>query len=155
MTPTSGSPPPDGSTSDDAPASGDAPASDGTTIDRLVVGQGAAYGLLLAVPAALANVVLAGQDPKPKGPLNATLLALLVAFGISGFMAGKLAAARPAVHGALAGLAAFALVQVIGVLGRLDRGAGVSVVQIVVLAVVASGIAAVTSNIGAGRRSSS
>ncbi len=123
-----------------------------TTIDRLAVGQGAAYGLLLAVPAALANVVLAGQDPKPKGALNATLLALLIAFGISGFMAGKLTPSRPAVHGALAGLTVFGLVQVIGVLGRLDRGAGVSVVQAIVLALVAAAVAATTAGAGARRR---
>ncbi|NLD76495.1 MAG: hypothetical protein GX643_07485 [Acidimicrobiales bacterium] len=120
-------------------------------IDRLVVGQGAAYGLLLAAPAAIVNVVLAGQDPKPKAALNATLLALLIAFGISGFMAGKIATGRPAAHGALAGLVAFALVQVIGVLGRLDREAGISIPQIVVLGSVAAGIAAATSGLGAKR----
>jgi hypothetical protein len=121
-------------------------------IDRLVVGQGAAYGLLLGVPAALANVVLAGQDPKPKGALNGTLLALLVAFGISGYMAGKIARHDPVAHGALGGLLAFALVQVIGVLGRLDREAPVSIVQMVVLGAVAAGFAAVTATAGAKRR---
>lgn len=122
------------------------------SVDRLVVGQGAAYGLLLGVPAAMANVVLASQDPKPKGPLNATFLAILVAFAISGYMAGKLAAERPAVHGALAGLAVFVLVQVIGVLGRLDRGAGISVASIVVLGLLSAGVASATSGAGAKRR---
>lgn len=122
------------------------------SVDRLVVGQGAAYGLLLGVPAALANVVLASQDPKPKGALNGTLLALLVAFGISGFMAGRIAEREPVLHAALAGLVVFALVQVIGVLGRLDRGAGVPVGQIVLLGLVAAGAAASTAGLGARRR---
>lgn len=120
-------------------------------VDRLVVGQGAAYGLLLAVPAALANVVLAGQDPKPKAALNGTLLALLVAFGLSGYMAGKIATDRPAAHGALAGLIAFCLVQVIGVLGRLDRDAGIPIAQILILGSLAAGIAAAASGLGAKR----
>ncbi len=122
------------------------------SIDRLVVGQGAAYGMLLGTPAALANVVLADQDPKPKGALNGTLLALLVAFAISGYMAGKLADTEPVPHGALAGLVAFAIVQMIGVLGRLDRGAGLPVAQIVVLGLVAAGIAAGAATVGARRR---
>ena len=33
--------------------------------------------------------LLADQDPKPKAALNATLLALLVAFWLSGFVAGR------------------------------------------------------------------
>lgn len=121
------------------------------SIDRLVVGQGAAYGLLLGVPAALVNVVLASQEPEPKGALNGTLLALLVAFAISGYMAGKAAPDATAVHGALAGLVTFALVQVIGVLGRLDRGDGVSIGQIIVLGAVAAAIATGTSGVGARR----
>lgn len=122
------------------------------SVDRLVVGQGAAYGLLLGVPAAMANVVLASQDPKPKGALNGTLLALLVAFAVSGYMAGKAAPDTPAAHGALAGLLTFGLVQVIGVLGRLDRGDGVSVGQVVVLGLVAAVVATATAGIGARRR---
>jgi hypothetical protein len=121
-------------------------------LDRLVVGQGAAYGLLLGVPAALVNGFLASQDPKPKAALNATLLALLVAFAIAGYMAGKLSASDPAAHGALAGLVVFAIVQVIGILGRLDRGSGIPVVQIVVLALVAAGVAASAAGPGSRRR---
>lgn len=121
-------------------------------VDRLVVGQGAAYGLLLGVPAALVNVVLASQDPKPKAALNGTLVALLVAFAISGYMAGRIATTQPVLHAALAGLVAFALIQIIGILGRLDRSAGISVPQIVVLALVAAGIAAATGSAGSRRR---
>ncbi len=121
------------------------------SIDRLVVGRGAAFGLLLGAPAAVANVLLADQDPKPKAALNATLLALLVAFWVSGFVAGREATDRRAVHGALAGAAAFTLVEVIGVLGRLDRGADVSTTQIVVLAVVAVAVATGGAGLGARR----
>ncbi len=96
-------------------------------------------------------MLLADQDPKPKAALNATLLALLVAFWLSGFVAGREATDRRAVHGALAGAAAFTLVEVIGVLGRLDRGADVSTTQIVVLAVVAVAVATGGAGLGARR----
>ena len=98
------------------------------SIDRLVVGRGAAFGLLLGAPAAVANVLLADQDPKPKAALNATLLALLVAFWLSGFVAGREATDRRAVH-----------------------GAHVSTTQIVVLAVVAVAVATGGAGLGARR----
>lgn len=120
------------------------------SIDRIVVGRGAAFGLLLGAPAAVVNVLLAGQDPKPKAALNATLVALLVAFWISGYVAAREAVDRRPLHGILAGLGAFALVEVIGILGRLDRGASVSVGSIVVLGLLA--VACATGGAGVGSR---
>lgn len=58
-------------------------------LSRLAVGRGAAMALILAMPAALANVVLADQDPKPRAALNLTLLVLLVAFAVGGSLAGR------------------------------------------------------------------
>lgn len=120
------------------------------SIDRIVVGRGAAFGLLLGAPAAVANGLLAGQDPKPTSALNATLVALLVAFWISGFVGGREAVGRRTLHGVFAGGVTFALVEVIGVLGRLDRGTGVSPASMVVLGL--SAIALATAGAGAGAR---
>lgn len=123
----------------------------GVTVQRLVVGRAAAHGQLLAIPAAIANVVLADQDPKPKAALNGTFLALVVAFAVSGYVAGREAPEAPAVHGALAGLVTFAFAQVIGVLGRLDRGDAVPVGQVIALAVLAALVAMAASAGGAAR----
>jgi putative membrane protein (TIGR04086 family) len=120
------------------------------SIDRIVVGRGAAFGLLLGAPAAVVNVLLADQDPKPKTALNATLLALLVAFWISGYVAGREAADRRPLHGVLAGLTTFALVEAIGLLGRLDRGDDINPAQVAVLGAVA--VALATSGAGVGAR---
>jgi len=121
------------------------------SVDRVVIGRGAAFGLLLGAPAAVVNGLLASQEPKPKGALNATFLALVVSFWLAGFMAGREAPSRPVVHGLAAGLATFALVEVIGVLGRLDRGTPVSAGSIVVVAVLALACSAAGAGGGARR----
>ena len=107
-------------------------------LNRLVIARGAAFGLLIGVPMALANVVLADQDPKPKGLLNLTLLGLVGAFTLAGFVAGREASSEAARHGALAALLAYGAAQVIGILGRLDRGDGIAPVQIIILALLAA-----------------
>ena len=114
-------------------------------IEPLVIARGAALALLLAVPAALANVVLAAQDA-PSGPLlNLTLLIMLAGFIAGGFGAGYEATNEAARHGALAAVAAFVLVQVIGILGRLDRGDDISLGSIIFLGL----LAAVAGTLGA------
>ena len=122
----------------------------GGAINRIVVGRGGAFALLVGAPAAVINGFLADQDPKPKAALNATLVALLAAFWIAGFVASREATIRRPLHGVLAGITTFALVEVIGVIGRLDRGTPVSVGSIIVLGVMA--IALSTGGAGVGRR---
>lgn len=126
------------------------PASSGLT--GLVVARGAAAGLLLATPAALANVALADQTPKPKGALNATFLVLLVAFALAGWLAGREAPTRAAQHGAAAAAACFAVAQVIGIGGRLDRGEGVALGQIIVVGLLAACVGTLGARLGASRR---
>src|SRR5690606_40487074 len=74
------------------------------------------------------------------------------ALPICGFMAGKLASDQPSAHGALAGVVVFALVQVIGVLGRMDRDATVSIPQILVLGLLAACVASLAAQIGRASR---
>lgn len=121
-------------------------------VDRLVVARGAAFGCLVAVPAALANVVLADQAPKPKGALNLTLLLLVLGFTVAGIAAGREATGRGTVHGALAGATAALPVEVIGILGRLDRGDGLAPATVVIVAVLAVGAGAYGGRVGAARR---
>lgn len=114
-------------------------------IEPVVVARGAALALLLAAPAALANVTLAAQDPQPGPLLNLTLLIMLAGFIAGGFGAGYEATHEAARHGALAAVAAFVLVQAIGILGRLDREADISVGSIVFLGL----LSAVAGTLGA------
>lgn len=115
------------------------------TLDPLVVARGAATALVLAAPAALANVMLANQDPKPEGLLNLTLLVMLVGFFSGGVLSGREARADAALHGALAAVLAFVLVQTIGILGRLDRGESIQAGGIIFLGF----LAACTGTLGA------
>lgn len=121
------------------------------SIEPLVVARGAALALLLAVPAALANVMLAAQDPQPGWALNLTLLIMLVGFVGGGFGAGYESRSEAARHGALAALVAFVLVQVIGSLGRLDRGEPIAVGSIIFLGLLAA-VAGTLGGLGASRR---
>lgn len=121
-------------------------------IEPLVVARGAATALVLAAPAALANVVLANQDPKPEALLNLTLLVLLVGFFFGGALAGREAPSDATRHGALAALLAFVLVQAIGILGRLDRGDSIKVGGIIFLGFLAACVGTLGALVGARRK---
>ena len=121
-------------------------------LDRLVVVRGAAAGALLAVTAALANVVLAGQDPKPQALLNLTLLFLLLGFMVSGISAGLEATHEATRHGTAAALLVFMPVEFIGILGRLDRGEPVSLFAIVFVGLLAAMAGTLGALLGARRR---
>lgn len=130
-----------------------APVSDGgSALAGLVIARGAAVGLLLAVPAALANSVLADQTPKPKAALNISTLVVFVGFALAGWLAGREAPGQRAKHGALAALAAFVPVEVIAVLGRLDREAGISVVAIVFVGLLAACLGTMGASVGGRKR---
>ena len=115
------------------------------TLHRLTVLRGAAVALVPGVVAALANVVLAAQDPKPAAWLNLTLLLLVACFFLGGHLAGSEAPDDPARHGAAAGFVAFVPLQLIGVLGRSDRGEPVQFGSILFLGM----LAAVAGTLGA------
>lgn len=121
-------------------------------IEPLVVARGAATALVLAAPAALANVVLASQDPKPEALLNLTLLVLLVGFFFGGALSGREARDNATRHGALAALVAFVLVQTIGVLGRLDRGESIKLGGIIFLGFLAACVGTLGALMGARRK---
>ena len=121
-------------------------------IEPLVVARGAATALVLAAPAALANVVLASQDPKPEALLNLTLLVLLLGFFFGGILAGREARSDAALHGALAAVLAFVLVQTIGVLGRLDRGDSIKVGGIIFLGFLAACVGTLGALFGTRRK---
>jgi hypothetical protein len=120
--------------------------------DRAVVIRGAAGGLLIAMSAALANVVLADQHPKPHAALNLTFLGLLLGFALSGFVAGYEATHDIARHGAFAALVAFIPVEVVGILGRLDRSERIAPLGIVIVAFVAAVAGMAGSSFGAAVR---
>lgn len=112
-------------------------------VDPLVVFRGAAAGLLLAVPAAMASVVLSDQEDRSQGLLALAYLVVVAGFAVAAYTASHLVpgdSRQPGgsrQHAMSAALTAYVPVQAIGVLGRLDRGDRVSIPAIVVLLVFA------------------
>lgn len=104
------------------------------TLDRLVVARGAAGGLILSVPAAMANVVFADQEPKSQILVNLSFVVTLVGFALAGFVAGLDAPEQIVGHGIAAAVVAFVPIEVISILGRLDRGDPISIPAIVIVA---------------------
>lgn len=121
-------------------------------LDRLVVARGAAAGLLLAVPATVANGILADQDDRSAALSLVTLLVTVAGFLLAGFSAGHERPDDSRRHGLAAALIALVPVEVVAVLGRLDRGVGLSLPAIVLTAFVAAGAGATGANLGATRK---
>ena len=83
---------------------------DGVDIDAVAVGKGAVLGLLVIAPASLADLVLSAVEGLDDGGLVFLLFSIiLAAFFLAGHRAATQATGSPYTHGALAGLAAFAL----------------------------------------------
>lgn len=122
------------------------------SLDRLVVARGAAAGLLLAVPATIANGILADQDDRSAAWSLVTLVVLVAGFFVAGFSAGHERPDDARRHGLVAALVAFVPVQALAVVNRLDRGAGLSAFSVVLTAFLAAGAGSTGGNLG-GRRS--
>lgn len=121
-------------------------------IAKLAVFRGAAMGLVVGMPAAFMNVVFAGQTPKPQGAINLTFVLVLVSFLLAGLTAGLEAPSDAVAHGWRAAMVAFAPIEVVAVLGRLDRGDSLAPVGIIVIGLLAAGAGAAGAKLGAARR---
>ncbi len=100
-------------------------------LDRRVVVRGAASCLVFGAPVAVVYSLLADQERSHRGLLSLLSLALLLSFALGGFAAGRESAGLPAKHAAAAAAIAFVVIQVLGSLARLSRGASLSGSRIV------------------------
>ncbi len=83
---------------------------EGIELDVRAIGRGALLGLAVVAPASLADLALSSVKDVDEGWLIFTLFAaILAAFFLAGYKAATTAEGSPYTHGALAGLAAFAL----------------------------------------------
>ena len=82
----------------------------GIELDIRAIGRGALLGLAVIAPASLADLALSSVKDLDEGWLVFGLFAaILAAFFLAGYRAAATADGSPYTHGALAGLAAFAL----------------------------------------------
>jgi hypothetical protein len=83
---------------------------EGVDLDLWAVGRGALLGLAVVAPASLADLALSSVKDVDEGWLVFTLFAVILgAFFLAGYKAATTAEGSPYTHGAVAGLAAFAL----------------------------------------------
>lgn len=124
-------------------------------VDRAVVIQGAAGGLILAMAAALANVGLEGAKPKPTGPLFVTHTLVLVGFVLAGYVAGLKADREVARHGSYAAIVAFVPVEIVAILGHLDHNESISAFGVVFTGFFAAVLGMAGANLAVRRRNRS
>lgn len=114
------------------------------------VRSGAAVCLVVAVPAAVAQAVLAdGEGGERSNWVYLTLLAIVVAYLAGGAAAGRKATAAPMINGAAAAVAAFAAVQLVAGVIRLVGGDGINPLALVFNVLLAASIGTVGAGIGA------
>ena len=105
-------------------------------LDRRAVAVGAAVAMAIALPAALLAEALVDDEESALGP--PLFLLVLVGFGLGGFVAARRAPAAPLSNGAVAALAAYVIIQGVGVVRRVIADETVSPAGIVFAALLAS-----------------
>jgi hypothetical protein len=91
-------------------------------LDVVALGRGAGIALLIALPAAIVqNLVAEGSSVR-----SLAFLVSLAGFGIGGFVAAGADPGRGMTYGGLAGLAAGVVVLIVGILRRSAAGLAIS-----------------------------
>lgn len=110
---------------------------------------GAAVCLVVTVPAAVAQAVLAdGEGGEQSRWVYLTLSAIVVAYLVGGAVAGRIATAAPMINGAAATVAAFAVVQFAAAVVRIAGGDGINPLALVFNVLLAASIGTVGAGIG-------
>jgi putative membrane protein (TIGR04086 family) len=105
-----------------------------TEVDVPAVGRGAVVGAALALPAAIVQNLV----PSDSSLRSLMLAVIVVALAWCGWVAAKAAGRDVVLHGGLAALAAFVIVQLIGVVLRFARGEALHPVAIVFTALLST-----------------
>ena len=110
---------------------------------------GAAVCLVVTVPAAVAQAILAdGDGGEQSNWVYLTLSAIVVAYLVGGAVAGRTATAAPMINGAAATVAAFAVVQLVAAVIRVAGGNGINPLALVFNVLLAASIGTVGAGIG-------
>ncbi len=99
------------------------------SVDLAAVGRGTAVAVAVSLPVSLLGLVVVddGDDP---GVVFALLLLVLAGLGAGGYVAARQVPSAPLLHGTVAALAAFALIQGVGLVRRVATGAPFSLPSI-------------------------
>jgi hypothetical protein len=106
------------------------------TLDAGIVARGAGYALCWLLPAAALNILASESE---SGVLVfLTFLLILLGFAFGGYAVARIPIANPLQHAAAAAFAAYAVVQIIGVLVAIGRNRDVNVIGILFTALLAA-----------------
>ena len=90
-------------------------------LERRAVGAGAVLAVVTALPAALVGEAAADGEDDPSGLVLLCFVVVLLAFAAGGWLAARRAADAPFSNGAVAALAAFAVIQLGGIVANLVK----------------------------------
>jgi predicted permease len=110
-------------------------------LNRRDVGLGALVAIVIALPCGLLAQSLADGDDDGSGRSAAVpvlFVMVMAAFGLGGWVAARFQRDTPQMHGAVAALAAFVVIQGVGVARRVAAGDGVNVASIVFFGLLAA-----------------
>jgi predicted permease len=88
-------------------------------LEPRAVGAGAVLAVVIALPAALVGEAAADGEDDPSGLVLLCFVVVLLAFAAGGWLAARGAADAPFSNGAVAALAAFAVIQLGGIAANL------------------------------------
>lgn len=107
-------------------------------LDWLTIRTSAIAGLIIVLPSAILSEAFVGDDGAPGWTVFFSIL-ILVGFVIAGFGAGRLRDDTPMIHGAMAALVCWAVVQFLGAVRRLIAGDPLNLAGYPVIAAIAMG----------------
>lgn len=105
-------------------------------VDLGAVARGAAVAVAISLPAALLGLVVV-DDADNDNLVFAFLVAVLAGLGAGGYVAARRVPSAPLLHGAVAALVAFALIQGAGLIRRVASGDSFSLTSIAFAALLA------------------
>ncbi len=97
-------------------------------IDWLTIRTSATAGLIIIIPAAVLSVIFVGENGS-SGWSILFVVAILLGFFIAGFGAGRLRDDTPMMHGSLAAMACYVVVQIFGAVRRLATGDPINLIS--------------------------
>ncbi len=97
-------------------------------IDWLTIRTAATAGLIIIIPSAILSTVLIGENGSFAWSALFAFL-ILLGFFVAGFGAGRLRSDTPMMHGSIAAMSCYAVVQIFGIGRRLVAGESINPVS--------------------------
>ena len=122
------------------------------SIDLLVVAQAAAAGVMISVPAAFINGVLAASGDRSAVLSLVTVIGVVIGFFLASAVGAYYAERNENTHGLFASLMVLMLTESVLILGRLERDQPISLPVILLTGAMAVGVGSLGASFGMKRK---